>query len=197
MTATLMTDMSVGNWMLTTPDQTQVRIEKAVTQSTVGRESARRLQTLGVVARRALAQEIEAKLRAVLSETLADLVLGGWRTYGAVAEAVRKSRARPGVTQIVPLRNHVIVADRQHRLDVEVDGLPVMSLTARATVRLQLFAAVAVVQDGYVTAIRSGQATVNGALSVEGVDVSHKTLTFPLEAELVMRRVPQATVPTR
>ncbi len=98
------------------------------------------LRNLGVVARHALAAEIEASLRAVLSETMADLILEGWHTYGAIATAIRKSHTQPRVKQIVPLHTHVISADREHTLDVEVDSFPVMSLAAKAAVRLQLFA---------------------------------------------------------
>ncbi len=189
-----MTETSLGSWLLPRSRDTQARLERVVAQASVNRESARPLRTLGVVARRALAEEIEAKLRMVLSETLADLVLGGWHTYGAITEAVGKSRTRPGVEQIVPLRDHVITVDRTHNLDIEVDRFPVLSLAAEAQVRLQLFAAVAVVRDGHVVEIRSGQASANGILSVDRVDVSRKTLTFPLDAKLVQRRQPQAVV---
>ncbi|MUL81569.1 MULTISPECIES: hypothetical protein [unclassified Mycolicibacterium] len=194
MTASLMTDTSVGNWMLPRSHETQARIERVVAQTTANRESARPLRTLGVVARKALADEIEAKLRMVLSETLADLIVEGWHTYGAITTAIKKSRTQRGVEQIVPLRTHVITANRQHNLDVEVDTFPVLSLVAKAAVRLQLFAAVAVVLDGHVVEIRSGQATADGTVSVDGVEVSRKTLAFPLEAKLVLRRPPQAAV---
>ncbi|MEV0673600.1 hypothetical protein [Mycobacterium sp. NPDC050441] len=194
MTASLMTNTSVGTWMLPASRETQVRIEKVVTQTTANRESARPLRTLGVVARHALAEEIEAKLRAVLSETLAGLIMEGWHTYSAITDAIKQSRTQRGVEKIVPLRTHVISADREHNLDIEVDNFAVMSLTAKAAVKLQLFAAVAVVLDGQVVEIRSGQATADGTLSVDGVEVSRKTLAFPLAVELVRRRPPRAVV---
>ena len=66
MTTSPITETSVGNWMLPESRQTQARIEHAVTQTTANNQSAGPLRTLGVVARRALAQEIEASLRAAL-----------------------------------------------------------------------------------------------------------------------------------
>lgn len=194
MTAPSINDTSVGTWMLPASGESRVRIEQVVTQTTANRESARPLRTLGVVARHALAQEIEAKLRAVLSETLAALIIEGWHTYGAITEAIKKSRVQLGVAQIVPLRTHVINADREHNVDIEIDSFPVMSLTAKASVKLQLFAAVAVVLDGHVVEIRSGQATADGWLSVDGVEISRKSLALPLEARLILQRPPQAVV---
>ncbi|MFN6551393.1 hypothetical protein ACP6C7_11925 [Mycolicibacterium septicum] len=196
MTTSLMTETSVGNWMLPESRQTQAKIEHAVTQTTVNNPSAGPLRTLGVVARRALAAEIEASLRAALSETMADLILEGWHTYGAITTAIKKSHVQPRVKQIVPLHTHVITADREHTLDIEVDSFPVMSLAAKAALRLQLFAAVAVVIDGHIVAIQSGQATANGAVSVNGVEISRKTLAFPLQVELGWRRPPQMVAAT-
>ncbi|MFV8166539.1 hypothetical protein ACNQVK_31305 [Mycobacterium sp. 134] len=196
MTVSPITDTSVGNWMLPESRQTQARIEHAVTQTTANTQSARPLQSLGVVARRALAAEIEASLRAALSETMADLILEGWHAYGAITTAIKKSHVQPRVKQIVPLHTHVITADREHTLDIEVDSFPVMSLAAKAALRLQLFAAVAVVIDGHIVAIQSGQATANGAVSVNGVEISRKTLAFPLQVELGWRRPPQMVAAT-
>jgi hypothetical protein len=178
----------VSDWLLPTPDEARIRLDSVVMQAADGEERARPLRMLGAVARRALIEEIEAKLRMVMSETLADLVLGGWRSHAAIVHAVRKSRSEPGVDQVVPLRNHTITADRHHHLAVEVDGVQVMTLSTRLVVRLQLYDAVAVVRDGYLVAVRSGQASANGTLTVEGVEVVQRTFTFPLTAQLTLHR---------
>ena len=180
---------AVSGWLLPTSDDAWIRLEKVVTQAADDQQRrAGPLRTLGAVARRALVEEIESKLPMIMSETLADLVVGGWRTHAAVAQAVRKSRNEPGVDQVVPLRNHTITANRRHDLDVEVDGVRVMTLSAGLIVRLQLYDAVAVVRDGHLVAVRSGQANATGTVTVEGVEVAHRTLTFPLTAELTLRR---------
>jgi hypothetical protein len=180
----------VSGWLLPTPGDARTTLEKIVMQPPADElPRARPLRTLGAVARRALAEEIEAKLRTVMSETLADLVVGGWRAHAAITQAARKSRSEPGVDQVVPLRNHTITADRQHNLDIEVDGVRVMTLSARLVVRLQLYDAVAVVRDGHLVAVRSGQAHADGAVTVEGVEVAQRTLTFPLTAELTLHRL--------
>jgi hypothetical protein len=120
----------------------------------------------------------------VMSDSLVDLIVGGWGAYAAVTQAIRKSQSEPGIDQIVPLRNHTITVARQHSLDIEVDSFSVMTLSARLAVRIGLCDAVAVVRDGHLTAIRSGQAKADGTLTVEGVEVARRTLTFPLTAEL-------------
>jgi hypothetical protein len=177
----------VAGWLLPTPGDAQIRLERVVMRADATDEGrARPLRTLGAVARRALVEEIEAKLRMVMSETFVDLILGGWRAYAAVAQAIRKSRSQPGVDQVVPLRNHTIKAARQHRLDIEVDGCPVMTLPIQLVVRVQLYDAVAVVRDGQLVAVRSGRAKADGKVTVDGVEVAQRTLTFPLTAELAL-----------
>jgi len=174
----------VSGWLLPTPDMAQIQLEKAVMQAADAEEPrARPLRMLSAVARRALVEEIEAKLGTILSETLGDLVVGGWRTHTAITQAARKSRHEPGVDQVVPLRNHTITADRHHDLDIEVDGVRVLTLTTRLVVRLQLYDAVAVVRDGRMVAVRSGQGRALGSVTVEGVELVQRALTFPLAAE--------------
>jgi hypothetical protein len=92
-----------------------------------------------------------------------------------LTQAVRKSRSQPGVDQIVSLRNRTITAHRQHNLDIEVDGFPVMTLSIQLVVRVQLYDAVAVVRDGQLVAVRSGQAKADGTVTVDGVQVTTKT----------------------
>jgi hypothetical protein len=178
----------VASWLLPTPSDARIRLESVVMRATATDERrARPLRTLGAVARRALIEEIEAKLRMVMSETLVDLIVGGWRSYAAVMQAIRKSRSQPGVDLVVPLRNHTITAARQHKLDIEVDGFPVMTLSVQLTVHIQLYDAVAVVRDGYLVALRSGQPTASGTVTVDGVTIAQRALTFPLAAELALR----------
>lgn len=179
--------MAVSSWLLPATDGAQARLEKAVIEAADKQEErSRPVRLLGAVARRALVEEIETKLRTVLSDTLADLVIGGWHVHATIAEAIRKSRDEPGVDQVVPLRNHTITANRGHDLDVEVDGFQVLTLSVELVVKLQLYDAVAVVRDGHLVAVRSGQANTSGILTVEGVEVAKETLTFPLTAELVL-----------
>ena len=146
---TLSASAPVADWVLPAPEDARIRLEKAVMQANATDERrARPLRTLGAVARRALIEEIEAKLRMVMSETLVDLIVGGWRTYATVMQAIRKSRGQPGVDQIVPLRNHTIKATRQNSLDLEVDNFRVMTLSSQLVVSVQLYDTVAVVRDG-------------------------------------------------
>ena len=187
----------VADWLLPAPSDARMRLEKVVMQANATDERrARPVRTLGAVARRALIEEIEAKLRMVISETLVDLIVGGWRTYAAVMQAIRKSRGQPGVDQIVPLRNHTIKAARQNSLDIEVDNFRVMTLSSQLLVSVQLYDAVAVVRDGQLVAVRSGQAKADGTVTVEGVKIGRKTLTFPLTAELALRSLRDAQRPS-
>lgn len=178
---------AVSGWLLPAGNGARTRLERAVIEAADRQqERAGVVRVLSAVARRALIEEIETKLRMVLSDTLAGLVVGGWRAHAAIAKAVRKSRDEPGIDQVVPLRNHTITANRSQDLDVEVDGFQVLTLSAELVVRLQLYDAVAVVRDGRLVAVRSGEANAIGTLTVEGVEVAKDTLTLPLTVELTM-----------
>jgi hypothetical protein len=120
----------------------------------------------------------------VLSDSLVDVMVGGWRAHAAIAQAVRKSRSQPDVDQVVPLRNHTITAHRQHNLDIEVDSVAVMTLCAELVMAVQLYDAVAIVRDGHLIAVRSGTAKAHGRVTVDRVAVVQRTVNFPLTAEL-------------
>jgi hypothetical protein len=178
---------AVGEWLL--PPSTEVRrqIEEVVRHATpVDQKRARPLRMLNGVARQALSEEIEAKLRMVMSETLVDLILGGWRSYAAVTQAMWRSRNQPGVELIVALRSHTISAERQHDLDIEVDSMRVMTLSTRLAMQIGVNGAVAVVRDGKLIAIRSGQAEADGKVKLEGLQIAHTRRAFPLTAHLAV-----------
>ena len=181
---------AVGEWLL--PPSTEVRrqVEQVVRHArTDDQKRARPLRMLNDVARRALSEEIEAKLRMVMSETLVDLILGGWRSYAAVTQAMWKSRSQPGVELIVALRSHTISAERQHDLDIEVDSMRVMTLSSRLGMQIGVNGAVAVVRDGQLLAIRSGQAEADGKVTLEGLQIARSRRAFPLTAHLALHSV--------
>jgi hypothetical protein len=48
------------------------------------------------------------------------------------------------------------------------------------------FDAVAVVRDERVVAVRSGRARAHGTVNLEDVEIAHRTLDFPLTAQLAL-----------
>jgi hypothetical protein len=63
--------------------------------------------------------------------------------------------------------------------------------------RIQLDDAVAVVREGHILAVRSGQAKADGTVTLANVQVAHRTLTFPLTAELVVHTFSNANEEVR
>ena len=109
----------VADWLLPTASDARIRLEKVVMQAKATDERrARPLRALGAVARQALIEEIEAKLRMVMSETLVDLIVGGWRTYAAITQAVRNpqpARCRPSRPPAQPHDHGRPTAQPRHR----------------------------------------------------------------------------------
>ena len=180
-------DSPVASWLLPMTSDSRIQVEKIVMQSPASKEQrARPLRTLGAVARHALVAEIEAKLRTVLGETVGDLIIGGWQKHAYIRKAITTSLSQPGTDQIVPLYKHTITGSQQHSLNIVIDGFEVMLLPVELVMRAQLCDATAVVSNGHVSAIRSGEAKVEGMVTMAGVQVSHRTLRFPLNAEFAL-----------
>jgi hypothetical protein len=123
-------------------------------------------------------EEFTADLRAVMTESTAELVACGWRAHPAVARAVAS-----GANLLVPLRDHTVTAVRQQA--VGVAGARELVVPVELLVRITLCDAAAVVHDGEVVAVRAGRATAVGTLTVAGIDVARRTLTFAAVAERV------------
>jgi hypothetical protein len=181
-------DNPVADWLLPTRGETRLRLERVVMQTkATDARRARPLRALGDAARRALLDEVETKLRTVLGETLVGLILGGWRKHAAIEAARRKSLSERGIDQIVSLCNHSVTARREHSVDIAIDSVRVMTLSTHLLVRTQLCDATAAVRDGHVVAIRSGNAKADGTVTVDGVQVAQRSLTFPLTVDLALR----------
>ncbi len=175
----------IADWVLPSRDDTRIRLTRVLNEAASNEtRRTRPLRTLGTVARRVVADEVEAKLRAVLGDSLMDVVVGGWHAYRPVSRSVQDSRHRPGIEFVVPLSNHTVAVDQLHDVDVEVDGVPALTLSVELIVDVQLYDAVAVVRDGRITAIRSGQAAASATVTVDGVQIGQRSLTFPLRMEL-------------
>jgi hypothetical protein len=181
-------DNPVADWLLPTRGETRLRLERVVMQTkATDARRGRPLRALGDAARRALLDEVETKLRTVLGETLVGVILNGWRKHAAIEAARRKSLSERGIDQIVSLCNHTVTARREHSLDIAIDSVRVMTLSTHLLMRAQLCDATAVVRDGHVVMIRSGNAKADGTVTVDGVQVAQRSLTFPLTADLALR----------
>lgn len=178
----------VAEWLLPTSTETRLRLENVMRQpKSTGANGARPLRTLTDVARRVLLEEIETKLRMVLGETLVDLVIAGWRKHAAVNAALQKSRGEPGVDQIVSLAKHTVTTRHDNSVDIEMDHVRVMTLAVEMAMAAQLCDVVAVARDGRIVAIRCGNAKADGSVTVDDVQIGHRTMTFPITAELTLR----------
>lgn len=171
---------ALGPWLLPGHAECRARLDKAVTGSTRDARGSRRLRTLAAVARHALTEEVEIRLRDALGETLKDTLLRGWASYGAYRTAREKSLGEPGVDQLAVLQSHTITTEWTHPLDIEVDGFRVVTVTAQVDLCLTVVDAVAILRDGRLRELRSGHVHATGELEVEDVPITRRELEFPL-----------------
>lgn len=179
------TPMRVSSWLLADTQEATLVLNHVITSAPRGTTAeARRLGMLAKVARAALVDEVLTNLRAVLDDNLVDLLVTGWQKHAAMTDAARESLADPGSQRTVVMAKHRITSRRQPQLEVQVDGLHVLTLSISCEVAFQVVDAVAVVRDGRLMGLRSGESDVTGTITVEGQEIARRSLQLPLTAEL-------------
>jgi hypothetical protein len=139
-----------------------------------------RAEGLGRLTRAAgdsLRGQVGTVLAGMLELDLADLLLAGWRRYGALQDAARSTATAPGSSAVVDLATHRVTATYAPRVDVVLDGLPVAHVDAALRVDFDVVAVAATVRAGHLVDLRGGRCTVTADLSVEGVPVARRQAT--------------------
>lgn len=145
------------------------------------RAAARPLENLSRVARAALRQQIVIALRAVLHGDVADLLVAGWRKHHTLVEAANATLVGPGTEQLVTLAEHRVRWTQDPTLDVILDGVPVLTLSACLETLFDIGEVVAMVRSGRLVELRAGNAAVTGTVTVQDQEISRRTVQLPLQ----------------
>ncbi|MGH2659605.1 MAG: hypothetical protein ACRDHS_08055 [Actinomycetota bacterium] len=119
--------------------------------------------------------EVARVTAGLLDLDLVDVLVGGWRKYGALAEAARRSLNSPGAEEVVDLAVHRITSTHRPRIDLMVDGVKVAEVDFAIDLTIDLHAVRAVLVGGRLIALRSGRADLHAELTCEGVSVASAT----------------------
>jgi hypothetical protein len=145
------------------------------------------LKSKGRIALADIEKEMGNAYRRALNVKLIDIFAGAWSAVTQVAELGDTTNYPSGEKHFVPLANHRITSDHRPKVEVLVDGMPLVSLTLNVNLQAQFEAAVLEVEGGHIHAIKPGNCLAMASVSCRGVPIastSSRRLALPAEIEL-------------
>ena len=145
-----------------------------------------RLEAIPPVIRAIAREEVAKVVTAVLGTEVVAVLEVGWRKWGDLADAGRRSFEEPGESEIVELLDHRIISNHRPHIDIEVDGVVVTAIGMGIEITVDLHAVTAVVSGGRLTALRTGRADITVDMSIEDVQVAvaSRQVQLPVEVSL-------------
>jgi hypothetical protein len=125
--------------------------------------------------------------RRALDIKLVDIFAGAWSGIRAVAQLGDTRKYPPDEKHFVPLANHRITSDHRPKVEVLIDGVPLVSLTLDVNLQAQFEAAVLEVEGGHIHAIKPGNCMATASVSCRGVPIastSSRRLSLPTEIQM-------------
>ena len=158
----------------------------AVTESLREHGTVRAL-TPGLPGLAAVEREVANAMDGLLSLNLVDLAAAGWTKYDALRRAAKRTRDAPKTEEIVALATHKIESTHQPSVELNVDGTSIGTIEMTLEITFTMAAVLAVVRQARLTAIKSGNCTVAGSLTVAGFEVAKKQRKFDLPGAVRLR----------
>jgi hypothetical protein len=143
-----------------------------------------------------LEREVATEVDGVLSQDLLDLVSAGWSRYQKLAEAARRTRDAPDTEEVVAMATHQIESSHHPTVELFIDGKSVGTIEVKLDVTFDIAEVLAVVREGRLTEIRSGNCKVTGTLAVEGIVMAERSRKFDLPGALRLRHGVALVEPT-
>jgi hypothetical protein len=103
----------------------------------------------------------------LLDLDLGDMLIYAWRTQERLADAARETLRAPARTEIVQLASHQVTSTYNPTVDLMVDGVRVHTFHLQLDVVLTIDVAAVIVQNGRLTAVKAGDGSVSGTLTLK------------------------------
>lgn len=133
-------------------------------------------------------REVATKTDGLLSLNLADVVVAGWSRFDALMESARRTRAAgPTTEEIVALVTHRIESSYRPTVEVFLDGRTLATINIQLLLAFTISGVHAVIQQGRLTAVRTGSCTVTGSLAAQGTVLAKREHRFDLAGAVRLR----------
>lgn len=128
----------------------------------------------------ALGGQMATVAHGLLDLDLGDLLVEGWRKFGDLTEAAKRTAAAPGSSELLDLATHSITSTHSPRVEVFVNDVQVAVVQFDLSVKFAAKGVVATVRDGNLVSLHSGVCDVEGQLSAKGRQLAKREAHFEL-----------------
>ncbi|AJT69488.1 hypothetical protein T261_7891 [Streptomyces lydicus] len=135
----------------------------------------------------AVEREVATVVNDFLTMDLIDMLGAGWRKHSALKIAARRTRDAPDCEELVALASHHITSTHRPCVDLIIDEVKVGTLDLALTVDFYLNGVLAVVREGRLAALRSGECTVSGTLAIQDNTVASRNRRLDLPGMIWLR----------
>jgi Protein of unknown function (DUF2510) len=132
-------------------------------------------------------REVADATDGLLSLNLVDLVAAGWKKYDALRHAAKRTRDAPKTEEVVAMATHKIDSSHHPSVELYVDGKSIGTIEMTLQITFTMAGVIAVVKQARLTAIKSGNCTVAGSLTVAGIEAAKKQRKFDLPGAVWLR----------
>lgn len=129
-------------------------------------------------------REVAKEIDGLLSQSLLDLAVDGWKKFAELMDAARRTGDNPAARETVKLVTHRIEFSHPWTVEVLVNGKSAGTLEVELAGSLGMDLVVLVVQRGRITAIESGRCIVTTALEIAQTEVVKRQGRFNLGGEI-------------
>jgi hypothetical protein len=141
--------------------------------------------SLGLAA--AAEREVANATDGQLSLNLVDLAGAGWKKYDALRQAAKRTRDAPKTEELVAMATHKINWSHHPSVELYVDGKSISTIEVTLRITFTMAGVLAVVKEARLTAIKLGNCTVAGSLTVAGIEAARKQRKFDLAGAIRLR----------
>ena len=178
--------ISVQSIFFSSPADAVAGLRTEIRSGTSGDTITGALGGMPEAAKGAVLREVGEVAAKILDLDVSEIFTQAWEKSSALRTAAEASLANPDDKQLVELATHTVTFTHQPSIEVQVQNVPVATIDVEVRLEIKVSGAIAVVQDGRLTAVRAGSGALTGTLAIAGHQVARRevNLELPLTVNL-------------
>lgn len=167
-TVTTQTVLSARTFLLGSGSEDDLAVlRQALSEHGVISQCGGELARLTQDARQAANDTLASVTAGFLDLDLGDVLIYGWRTHERLVKSAKETVRAPGREEVVQLGSHQVTWTKHPTIEMLVDGVRVHTFRFKLTITFEIDVAAAVVREGKLAALKAGDGSVTGALTME------------------------------
>jgi len=167
-TATTQTGLTARTFLLGSGTEDDLSVlRNALSEHGVLNQCGGDLARLVPEARQAADDSLASVTAGLLDLDLGDVLIYCWRTHDRLVNAAKQTIRAPGRQEVVQLGSHQVTWTKHPTIDLLVDGVRVHTFHFQLTIAFEVDVASAIVQEGKLAALKAGDSSVAGMLTLK------------------------------